>query len=221
MINAVFFDLDGTLYDRDALAARLVAEQYDAFARELMSVPRETFVRRALEMDDHGHGEKSEGYARLVREWGLPAALGEWLVEYFWTSYDRHCTLSDDARDTLAALRASGKKLAVITNGGAARQRQKLAALGLADAFDAVLISGAEGVRKPEAEIFRRALERCRVSAAETVFVGDHPQADIVGALGAGMTAIWKHVPYWKLESPHVPVVHRLRDVLPYCLEPE
>jgi putative hydrolase of the HAD superfamily len=221
MINAVFFDLDGTLYDRDALAARLVAEQYEAFARELISVPRETFVRRALEMDDHGHGEKSEGYALLVREWGLPAALGEWLVEYFWTSYDRHCALSDDARDTLEALRAGGKKLAVITNGGAARQRQKLAALGLADAFDAVLISGAEGVRKPEAEIFRRALARCRVGAAETVFVGDHPQADIVGALGAGLTAIWKYVPYWKLESPNVPVVHRLRDVLPYCLDPE
>ncbi|HZF27576.1 MAG TPA: HAD family hydrolase [Gammaproteobacteria bacterium] len=218
MIEAVFFDLDGTLYDRDALAAALVGEQYDAFARDLAAVPKDVFVRRALEMDDHGHGEKSEGYARLVREWGLPAALAEWLVEYFWTSYDRHCTLSDDTRETLATLRAHGKKLAVITNGGAARQAQKLAALGLADALDAVLISGAEGVRKPDAEIFRRALERCRVGAAETIFVGDNPEADIAGALGAGLGAIWKHVPYWRLESPGVPVVHSLREILPLCL---
>jgi FMN phosphatase YigB (HAD superfamily) len=32
MIKAVFFDLDGTLYDRGALLERLAAEQYDAFA---------------------------------------------------------------------------------------------------------------------------------------------------------------------------------------------
>jgi len=154
-----------------------------------------------------------------VREWSLPAPLAEWLVEYFWTNYDRHCALSEDTRTTLAALREHGKKLAVITNGGAARQRQKLVALGLADAFDAVLISGAEGVRKPDAEIFRRALERCRVDAAAAVFVGDHPDADIVGALGAGLRAIWKYVPYWTPSSPGVPVVHSLRDILPYCLE--
>jgi putative hydrolase of the HAD superfamily len=218
MIEGVFFDLDGTLYDRDALVATLVSDQYDAFARDLAGVPKETFVRRALEMDDHGHGEKAEGFARLVREWGLPAPLAEWLVEFFWASYDRHCVLSDDTRDTLAVLRGRGKKLAVITNGGAARQRQKLTALGLADAFDAVLISGAEGVRKPDAEIFRRALERCRVDAASTVFVGDHPEADVVGALGAGLKAIWKRVPYWTLASPGVPVVRTLREILPHCL---
>ncbi len=41
MIRAVLFDLDGTLYDRDGLAAALFEEQNDAFAADLRAVARD------------------------------------------------------------------------------------------------------------------------------------------------------------------------------------
>jgi putative hydrolase of the HAD superfamily len=220
MIKAVLFDLDGTLYDRDALVAALIAEQFRVFERDLAGISRERFVRDVLEMDDHGYGEKAAGYRRVVRAWNADPALVAPLVEYFWAHYDRHCRLSEDTQTTLQMLRSQGAKLGVITNGQGTRQRCKLAALGLLESFDAVLISEEEGVRKPDAEIFRRALERCGVAAHEAVFVGDHPQADIEGARNAGLVPIWKSVPYWQLATPGTRTVQRLSEILPFCSNP-
>jgi putative acetyltransferase len=55
------------------------------------------------------------------------------------------------------------------------------------------------------------------VEACEALFVGDHPEADIEGAIQAGLTAIWKFVPYWSLTAS-VPTIHQLSEILPYCL---
>jgi putative hydrolase of the HAD superfamily len=218
MIKAVFFDLDDTLYDRDALVQELVADQHAAFAGELPGISCERFVSEVLEMDDHGDGDKAQGYQRLVAEWQLELDLANRLCSYFWSNYDQHCHLSPDTATTLRALKAHGKRLGVITNGGTDRQRRKLAALGLLSTFDVVLISEAEGVRKPSAEIFRRALQACEVEAAESVFVGDHPETDIEGARHAGLLPIWKHVPYRPLVTEDVLTVHRLIDILAICL---
>jgi putative hydrolase of the HAD superfamily len=100
------------------------------------------------------------------------------------------------------------------------RQRRKIAALGLATTFDEILVSEEEGVRKPDAEIFRRAVQRCGVAAHEAVFVGDHPVADVEGAHLAGLIAVWKFVPYWPAAVTGAPVIHELSAVLALCAEP-
>jgi putative hydrolase of the HAD superfamily len=191
VIKAVLFDLDGTLYDRDALAVALFAEQYAAFATELRGVSRERFLRDVHAMDDHGHGLKETGYP-----------------------VDRHCKPDADARSTLEELRRRGLKLGIVTNGPSEMQRHKLALLGLEHEFDAVVVSGEEGVRKPDEEIFRRALARCGIAAHEALFVGDHPVADIAGAHGAGLRAVWRFVPYWPPVIPDVPRIRALSEVL-------
>src|SRR5690242_17624040 len=76
------------------------------------------------------------------------------------------CLLFPDAAPTLLALRASGRKLGLITNGSVRMQSAKLACLALSPMFDTILISDAEGITKPERQIFHRALERLSVNPA-------------------------------------------------------
>lgn len=56
------------------------------------------------------------------------------------------------------------------------------------------------------------------VSLPSTMFVGDHPDTDIGGALGAGLRAIWKRVPHWEIALKDVPVVDKLSEILSICL---
>lgn len=215
-IKAVLFDLDDTLYDRDELVRRVVTDQYDAFQHELRSVQKDDFVRRVLQLDDYGYADKPALYTMVVSEYGLAPALIDRLVENFWTSYDDKCELSEDARMTLQTLRKNGIKLGVITNGGTERQQRKLDSLGISSWFDVILISETEGIQKPDVEIFHRALTRCGVEASEAIFVGDHPDTDIGGALQAGLRAVWKVTPYWPCHHD-VPFVRQLSQILPLC----
>ena len=99
----------------------------------------------------------------------------------------RHQTFPDARR----AVRELSDRftLAVVTNGASCLQREKLAASGLADRFAAVVVSGDVGAAKPDPAPFRHALAVLGVEHA--VMVGDSVEKDIMGALGAGLDAVW------------------------------
>ncbi|WP_410768597.1 HAD family hydrolase [Fontibacillus sp. BL9] len=83
-------------------------------------------------------------------------------------------------------------KLLLLTNGCPALQQEKLDGVPeLAPYFDEIVISGAFGRGKPDAAIFRHALERLGVEPEESLMVGDKLTTDICGGLSAGMTTVW------------------------------
>jgi HAD superfamily hydrolase (TIGR01549 family) len=67
-----------------------------------------------------------------------------------------------------------------------------LSEVGLAPLLDAVVCSAIEGVKKPDASIFRVALERVGVPAAQAVMIGDSLGNDIAPAKQLGLTTVWQ-----------------------------
>jgi putative hydrolase of the HAD superfamily len=197
-LRAVLFDLDGTLLDRHRSFELFARDQWVRFASALQPVGQNEYVRTLIERDREGYGARGELFTGTVAQFGLPSALAATLLTDYRASFANTCVLFPDARATLEALRAAGFRLGLITNGSVRMQSAKLDRLALTPLFDAVLISDAEGVAKPDAEIFRRALARLGVDAAHACYVGNHPEVDIGGAKAAGLKAIWRRDPFFQ-----------------------
>jgi putative hydrolase of the HAD superfamily len=191
-IQAVVFDLDGTLLDRRRSFERFVRDQWERFAHVLRTVDQEQYVQTLIERDRDGYAPRKELFTGMLAQFELPSASAETLLSDYRAGFPSACLLFPDAAQTLLSLRASGLKLGLITNGSVRMQRRKLECLALSPMFDTILISDAEGVSKPDSQIFRRALERLNTNPAQAVFVGDHPDVDVAGARAAGLQAVWR-----------------------------
>jgi HAD superfamily hydrolase (TIGR01549 family) len=69
--------------------------------------------------------------------------------------------------------------------------REVLLDTGVADLFEAIIISAEVGLRKPNPRIYRQMLEMLRLDAGEVLFVGDTPREDVAGPQEAGMQTVW------------------------------
>ena len=58
------------------------------------------------------------------------------------------------------------------------------------DLLDSITLPADAGVQKPDARIFRLALERLGLAANEVAFVGDDAERDLAGARDVGMNAV-------------------------------
>ena len=99
--------------------------------------------------------------------------------------------LFPESRTVLDALRARGVPLALVTNGDARQQRDKIARHDLARYFGAIVIEGEFGCGKPEARVYREALQRLGVEADGVCMVGDHLEWDVLAPQRMGLAGIW------------------------------
>lgn len=130
--------------------------------------------------------------AELAASTGLVASPSE-LEEVYVRSRMSHQRVLPGALELLADLRARGLRVGVLSNTAFSREAMDayLRAQGLLAAIDVVSYSSEIGWRKPRVQAFRAALSRLGARPAETAFVGDNPEADIAGAINAGISAIW------------------------------
>jgi putative hydrolase of the HAD superfamily len=99
--------------------------------------------------------------------------------------------LFPDARETLERLRGHGLPLALVTNGDAEQQRDKIDRFDLASLFDVIVIEGEFGAGKPEPRVYRHALAGLGVAAPDACMVGDHLDFDVDGPQQLGVRGIW------------------------------
>lgn len=90
--------------------------------------------------------------------------------------------------ELLEQLDASGLPYAILTNGWNPLQQCKADAIGFSQP---VFVSDDIGVRKPSVKAFNVLRDLFALEPEQIWYVGDDPLVDIVGALGAGMRAVW------------------------------
>jgi putative hydrolase of the HAD superfamily len=99
--------------------------------------------------------------------------------------------LYPDTRASLEVLRRRGVPLALVTNGDAVQQRDKIERHGLAPYFEAILIEGEQGYGKPEERVYRQALDALGAAPAEAWMAGDHLEFDVAAPQRLGLTGVW------------------------------
>jgi phosphoglycolate phosphatase-like HAD superfamily hydrolase len=104
-LQAVVFDLDGTLLDRRLSFELFMRDQWKRFSRELQSVDEADYVRTLIELDRNGYAPRNEMFAGTVARAGLPSGLAETLLRDY------------------GALRTSTGKRPVIPSNGRVGQR--------------------------------------------------------------------------------------------------
>jgi len=202
---AILFDLDDTLFDH-SLAARgaltRVHQQHPAFSAQ----PFSAFERAHAETLEELHADvlagirtvddaREERFRRLFLTAGVPD--DRQLIQATAVTY-RHAYLAarrpvDGARELLAALKVldAPVRIAVVSNNILEEQEGKIAHCGFAPFLDALVVSEAVGVTKPNPAIFEHALAELGCPPSEAVMIGDSWAADIEGARAAGIRAIW------------------------------
>ena len=81
--------------------------------------------------------------------------------------------------------------LALLTNGDARFQRDKIARFGLERYFQCIVIESEFGAGKPDESVFRHALGRLNHDPADVWMVGDNLAFDIAPAQTLGMQGVW------------------------------
>ena len=180
--------------------------------RQLWSI-RWNFIKSRVTGREFNSLDVMGGFAR---KWGYELTETENL-ELAWRFYQPLCKVASivpGAPETLKALREKGLKLALVSNtflpGAILDRHLDLVAIG--DMFDTRIYSSEVGVRKPHPRIFQLALDAIGLQAAQAIFVGDSPKADIAGANRAGMTTVLRDLPAGR-KLKRVTPDHRIKDM--------
>ena len=179
----VLLDLDDTLVDRSGAFARWAAEAVPAWDGDSAD------VEWLLHADGRGRTPREVLAQGVVDR--FPAAGSD--VDGLVAALRREVVARNDCYPGVVArlreLADLGESLVVVTNGDAWQQRATIERTGIADLVTGSVISGALGVKKPDARIFATAREIAGPGRAW--MVGDDLEADMAGGRAVGLETAW------------------------------
>lgn len=192
-IEAICFDLDRTLCAYDRSTDEVLTASFDAVGVEPFFTPAEYGTRFDAFADEVEDIEtlRMRCFRTFAEERGLDPEVGVSVAEVYNDQRDPAGVSSLPGAREVVNRATDRYRTALITNGFAPVQRQKLEAIDLADHFDAVVFAGTDTAFKPDPEPFELAVEALGVSPSRSVHVGDSFDHDVVGAKRAGLRAVW------------------------------
>ncbi|MWB94422.1 noncanonical pyrimidine nucleotidase, YjjG family [Flavobacterium sp. GA093] len=223
-ITDVFFDLDHTLWDFDKNSEmafdRIFKDKYPHikttdFIEKYAPINQACW--KLYQNDTITHQELR--YNRLRFSFDAlnidisDDEISEIAVDYIEFLTDNN-HLFDGAIEVLEYLK-SKYKLHIITNGFAGVQDKKINNALLSGYFTTITNSELAGVKKPNSIIFDYAINIAKASKANSIMIGDCLDADINGALNAGLDAIFFNEK--KIETPeNIKQINHLLELKKY-----
>ncbi len=223
----LFLDFDDTLYDTYGNAVLALSETFEKFHLERWFDDPQTFYdaywRANIDLwSRYSKGEITRDYL-IVERFRRPLSAGQGLEvtealclqmsDVFLDFCSSKPGVIVGAHELMDYLKQKGYRLHMCSNGFHEVQYKKLAACGLRDYFDTIILSEDAGANKPSKAYFDYALQKSGASLATTIMIGDNLQTDIKGAKGAGLDTILFN--RWQVDPEGVPTytVASLKDI--------
>lgn len=226
----LFIDFDDTLYDTHGNAVIALKETFEAFHLERYFEDPNVFYDAywAANIDlwsRYSKGEIDRPYL-IVERFRRPLSMGNGLEvteplclemsDVFLDFCSSKPGVINGAHELMDYLRSRGYRMHMTSNGFHEVQYKKLAACGLRDYFDTIILSEDAGVNKPSPQYFDYALKVSGADRQTTLMIGDNLNTDVIGALNAGINAML--VNRWDVKKEDIPqnvtfVVNALRDI--------
>lgn len=200
----IFFDLDHTLWDFETNSKETLHELFVAHKlAETVTPDFEDFYQKYFYHNKrlwhrYNHGLIRQEELKWKRMWHtlLEFKLGDeklskQLSEHYLQVLPNKKALFPYTIEILDYLTHRNYKLHLITNGFEKMQWTKLENAGIAKYFTQVITSELACSLKPHKEIFDFAMQKAGSKYAESIMVGDNLDADISGAMNAGMDTIF------------------------------
>ena len=198
-ITDIFFDLDHTIYDFDKNAELTFIQ---VFVDLNLNVPS-NFMEHFKPINDYywdllAKKEITAEYLRFARlndtfqkiDFQVSNEIINEIASRFIENLTNYNHVFEGAYEILDYLKDK-YQLHIITNGPDKVQELKLKNSNLNQYFCTVTNSELAGAKKPDARIFKYALNLANVKPEHSLMIGDNLDADIKGALNIGMQVIW------------------------------
>jgi len=184
MIRAIIFDLDNTLYNEDLYFLKVFEEFSDRHGLDIERIKQKFSAEFRLESKDI--------FGDILKKIGFYTIENQNELFDLYASIDCELRLYDDAYNVLEYAKKHNLKVVVITNGIIKVQKNKVKVLNISKKVSNIIYARELGVEheKPSPYAFNKALDILGVGISEVLYVGDHPQTDIKGAINVGIRAI-------------------------------
>lgn len=192
MIQAVFFDMDDTLYDTSGFASIARRAAVKSMVHNGLQCSEEEGYEHLMEIVREKGSNYSKHFNILTNDINGsedPLIIVNGIITYHNTKFAM-LKLQPDSFAILLYLKSKGYKVGLITNGKEFKQWEKLIRLGLYPFFDEIVTSESVGVEKPDAKIYQIAMDRLNVTKGASIMVGNNFDVDIMGAYNAGMQSM-------------------------------
>jgi putative hydrolase of the HAD superfamily len=200
----LFFDLDHTLWDFETNAKETMQELYELNQLHKIGIHDfDLFFERYSFHNERLWSRYTKGFIkqeelRWKRMWFTlldfkiaNETLAKELAAQFLQRLPLKKNLFPYAQEILQYLSAKGYQLHLLTNGFEQVQHSKLHSSNLQNYFSEIITSEVSKSLKPNKEIFDYALEKCNTCKDECIMIGDNLDADIQGAINAGIDTVF------------------------------